>query len=198
VPPRPSPGELFRLAAALYLVLALAGIAWIGWRRGEIPGELFFAPAGWALDLALGLGTASLLLFLWQGLRRLLPLARQLERELAAALGPLRRDEALGLALLSGLAEEVFFRGAVQPAWGYPAATLLFALLHTGRRPAMALWGMLALIAGAALGGLMLWRGNLLAPVVAHVVVNAVQLRRLTSSAGVAAADPVPPPRAGP
>ena len=42
----------------------------------------------------------------------------------------------------------------------------------------------LALVAGALLGGLMAWRGNLLGPVVGHVLVNAVNLRRLASRSG--------------
>jgi uncharacterized protein len=190
---RPSPGELFRFAAGLYLVLALAGLAWIGWRDGEIPLGLFYGPGSWGVDLGLGLGLAAVLLAGWQLLRRVMPLACELEGRLAEVLGPLRREEALGLALLSGLAEEVFFRGAVQPSWGYLPATLLFGLLHTGRGRAFALWGLLALAAGAALGALMLWRGNLLGPVVAHVVVNAVQLRRLTAATSLTATpDPTP------
>lgn len=121
-------------------------------------------------------------MLLWEGVRRLSAQARELEQRLSEILGPLPREEALGLALLSGLAEEVFFRGAVQLSWGYLPATLLFALLHTGRSKPFAVWTVSALVAGAALGGLMLWRGNLLAPIVAHAVVNAVQLQRLTAA----------------
>jgi membrane protease YdiL (CAAX protease family) len=67
----------------------------------------------------------------------------------------------------------------VQPAWGWLAATLLFGLLHSGRGRELLLWTASALLAGAALGGLMAWRGNLLAPILCHVAVNAVQLHRL-------------------
>jgi len=73
----------------------------------------------------------------------------------------------------------VFFRGAVQPAWGFYPATLIFAALHSGRGRAMMLWTTSALAAGAVLGALMLWRGSLFAPIVCHALVNAVQLRRL-------------------
>ena len=91
--------------------------------------------------------------------------------------------------MLSGFAEELFFRGAVQGSWGFVWATLLFALMHTGPDPAFRLWTLFALLAGALFGGLMLWRGNLLAPVTAHFVVNAVNLRRIAVSE--------PPARAG-
>ena len=73
----------------------------------------------------------------------------------------------------------MFFRGAVQPAWGFYPATLIFAALHSGRGRAMMLWTTSALAAGAVLGALMLWRGSLFAPIVCHALVNAVQLRRL-------------------
>lgn len=91
--------------------------------------------------------------------------------------------------MLSGFAEELFFRGAVQGSWGFVWATLLFALMHTGPDRAFRLWTLFALLAGALFGGLMLWRGNLLAPVTAHFVVNAVNLRRIAVSE--------PPARAG-
>ena len=129
-----------------------------------------------------------MLLLTWW-IARLIPLARELEATLRERLGPLTVGEAYGLALLSGVAEEVFFRGALQPAWGFLPATVIFAVLHSGRGRAMALWTSSALAAGAVLGALMLWRGTLFAPILCHALVNAVQLRRLLVNA------PPPPSR---
>ena len=134
-------------------------------------------PHRWIDPLA-GVAGAGALLLAWWAARRW-GIARQLETTLRERLGPLTATEALGLALLSGVAEEVFFRGAVQPAWGFYPATLIFAALHSGRGRAMMLWTTSALAAGAVLGALMLWRGSLFAPIVCHTLVNAVQLRRL-------------------
>ena len=117
---------------------------------------------------------------LWLGLRKVLPSARRLEAELAEMMGALRTSEILGLALLSGFAEELFFRGAMQGAWGWIPATLLFALLHAGPGATFRVWTGFAAIAGLTLAGLMLWRGNLLAPVVTHMLINAVNLGRLS------------------
>lgn len=175
------PGQLFRLAAWVYLLLAVAGLVWIGLREGRIPAALFLATTEPWIDLALGLAAAVLLLGAWELARRHLALARALEDRFRAALGPLSPAEAFGLALLSGLAEEVFFRGAMQPSWGWLPTTLLFGLLHSGRGREMLAWSAGALLAGALLGGLLVWRGNLLAPIVCHVAVNAVQLRRLAA-----------------
>jgi membrane protease YdiL (CAAX protease family) len=175
---------LYRFAWGLYLFLALAGILWIGIQRGMIPLALFVDIRRWWLDLGLGAGAGLLLLTLWWGAERAFPLARELEARLSSLLGPLTASEAIGLALLSGFAEELFFRGAVQGTLGWAAATILFGLLHSGPGRAFRLWTLFAVVAGAVLGGLMAWRGNLLGPVVGHFLVNAVNLRRLARRAG--------------
>jgi membrane protease YdiL (CAAX protease family) len=179
-----APGRLYRFAWSLYLFMALAGILWIGVRQGRIPLALFVAPDRWWLDLGLGLGAGLLLLALWWGAERVFPLARDLEARLAGLLGAITLSEAVGLALLSGFAEELFFRGAVQGTLGWVGATVLFGLLHSGPGKAFRLWTLFALLAGLILGGLMVWRGNLLGPFVGHFLVNAVNLRRLASRVG--------------
>jgi membrane protease YdiL (CAAX protease family) len=178
------PGRLYRFAWGLYMVLALAGALWIGLRRGVIPLSLFFDRDRWWLDLGLGLGAGLLLLGAWWGAERTFPLAKELEARLADALGPITPSEAVALALLSGFAEELFFRGAVQGTLGWGAATVLFGLLHSGPGKAFRLWTLFAFIAGALLGGIMVWRGNLLGPIAGHFLVNAVNLRRLASRMG--------------
>ena len=183
--PTPSePGRLYRIGWVVYLLMAVAGILWIGFRLdGPIPLGLFLDLDGWWLDLLLGIGSGLLLLGLWWMGERVSPLAKELEEQLAAVLGPLTTAEAVSLAVLSGFAEELFFRGAVQEQWGLLAATVLFAVLHTGPGRAFRVWTLFAVVAGGLFGGLMEWRGNLLAPVVGHFVVNGVNLRRLASRA---------------
>lgn len=178
------PGRLYRFAWALYLGLALAASLWIGLRRGVIPLDLFFDARRWWLDLGLGIASGALLLAIWWGAGRVFALARDLEGQLALLLGSISTGEALALAVLSGFAEELFFRGAVQGAWGWLPASILFALLHSGPGRAFRFWTLFAGIAGALFGGLMAWRGNLLAPIVGHMLVNAVNLRRLAGPAG--------------
>jgi membrane protease YdiL (CAAX protease family) len=178
------PGRLYRFAWGLYLALALAGALWIGLRRGVIPLSLFVDPARWWLDLALGLGAGGVLLGAWWGAERTFPLAKELEARLGEALGIITPAEAIALALLSGFAEELFFRGALQGTVGWAAATVLFGLLHSGPGKAFRLWTLFAVVAGALLGGLMAWRGNLLGPIVGHMLVNGVNLRRLAGRMG--------------
>ncbi len=170
---------IYRLAWIFYLVLALAGVVWIGLREGRIASGLFYDRSGWWMDLGAGAAAGGGLLSLWFAARRLLPSAVRLEIELADLLGPLRTSEVVALALLSGFAEELFFRGAVQGTWGWIVATVLFALLHAGPGTSYRIWTAFAAVAGVTLAWLMIWRGNLLAPVVAHVMVNGVNLKRL-------------------
>jgi uncharacterized protein len=164
---------------------------WIGHARGVIPLALFVDrrrfPLDLALDLAIGVAAGLLLVGLWRLAGRFLKTARDLELALSQVLGSITTAEAFGLALLSGFAEEIFFRGALQRSIGLFPATLLFALLHSGPGRAFRLWTVFAAVAGLLFGGLLLWRGNLLAPVVAHFVVNAINLRSLSRPPGESA-----------
>lgn len=173
------PGQLFRFSWFFYLFLAVAGLVWLGLQRGRIPGELFFDPSTWWRDLGFGLLIAAALLAVWAAGRRWLAAARELEEKIAELLGPIDRGEAVGLAFLSGTSEEIFFRGAVQGAWGWLVAAVLFAVLHTGPGRGLRLWTVFAALAGLALGAVTLATGNLLAAISAHFVVNAVGLARL-------------------
>jgi membrane protease YdiL (CAAX protease family) len=175
---------VYRFAWIFYLVLAIAGALWVGWREGTILPTLFVDPQSWWLDALIGVAMGGFLIGLWRVVRHKLTSARELEQQLAELLGPLDRHEIVALALLSGFAEELFFRGAVQGAWGWFPATVLFTLLHTGPGSTYRAWTAFAGVAGLTLAGLMLWRGNLLAPVLAHVVVNAVNLDQLVKETG--------------
>jgi len=178
------PGKLYGAAWVFYLVLGLGGLLWLGWQSGALELSLLFDRSTALADLALGVAGGAVLLGTWELMRRVLPGAVALEDRLRETIGPIRRDEAIGLAVVSGVGEEVFFRGAVQGAWGFLLATALFAVLHSGPGREFRLWTLFAAVAGALLGGLMWWRGGLLAPIVAHVFVNAVNLHRLAVESG--------------
>lgn len=187
--------RLYAVAWAFYLVLALAGVVWIGW-RGDLGPALFLATGTWLRDLAWGVAAAAALVGLWALARRTLAAARRIERHIAGLLGDVTGEEAFALAVISGIAEEIFFRGAVQGSWGWPAATVLFAVLHTGPGRTFRLWTLFALVAGLAFAFLVEATGNLLAAIVAHAGVNGVNLlylakrRSALQSADDAALDP--------
>jgi hypothetical protein len=170
----------YPLAWFCYLALAITGVVWIGFQRGRIGVELFVRPDRLALGLAAGAAAGAALLGVWEGLRRASATARALESELAKLVAPLSRSEAIALAAISAVGEELFFRGALQGAIGVVPAALLFALLHVGPAKSFRLWGLFALLAGLGLGALVAWSGALGGAIVAHALVNGVNLVRLT------------------
>jgi uncharacterized protein len=79
------------------------------------------------------------------------------------------------ISVLAGLGEELLFRGVLQPIVGLPLASLVFGAVHVGGR-SFAGYGVWAACIGALFGGLMVWTGGLLAPIVAHAVYDALAL----------------------
>lgn len=175
----------YRLAWTFYLVLAIAGVIWIGTSQGSIPLSLFVDPSSWWIDLGLGLAAGLGLVVVWDTGRRFVPAMRELEIKLAAQIGTLDSSEATALALISGFSEELFFRGAVQSSWGFVWATLIFTLMHSGSDRIFRWWMLFAFAAALVFGGLTLYRESILAAVIAHTVVNSINLRRLAAEAAV-------------
>jgi len=174
------PDALVRLALVFYA--ALGGVA-LAWRSG-LQGESLWlagpeAEIRWLRDPLLGALAAALVILLSGILTRHTRAGELLARRLAEAIGPLAPWQGWVLAFASGLAEEAFFRGALQPVVGLVAASVLFAAAHLVPRRDWLLWSAFSLAAGLLLGGLARATGNLVAPVVAHVLVNGVNLNRL-------------------
>lgn len=130
-------------------------------------------------DLGSGLAAALVLVAVSRGLTLRTRAGEALARRLAELLGPLSTSEVAILALASGIGEELFFRGALQPRLGLVATSLLFGVAHLVPARPLVLWSFFACGAGLLLGALFELTGNLVAPVVAHVAVNALNLRWL-------------------
>jgi membrane protease YdiL (CAAX protease family) len=79
------------------------------------------------------------------------------------------------VSVLAGTAEELLFRGVVQPLAGLPAASAIFGAVHVGGRGFIG-YGIWAACIGAVFGWLMVAAGGLLAPIVAHAVYDALAL----------------------
>lgn len=161
-------------AGVVYTPLLLAAAALALYWQETLPGPLDSATLGAAAaaGFSLGLGMVAIT---WV-LVRLLPSLRALESEFRTTLGPLSARQVLSLALLSGVTEEFFFRGVLQPWLGYWAASSVFGLVHFVPHKVYRPWTLFALAAGFMFGALYEWSGSLLAPIVAHVSVNAINL----------------------
>lgn len=180
-PPAPTP--LTRLAALFY-----GGMFAVALGVSAVSGHsLWFRDAGAAArgidvwrDPAAGLALAAFAVAGSIALEGATAWARRVGQALAELLGPLTVGQCVLLAVLSGVAEEALFRGALQPLVGWFWASLIFGLAHLAPQRELWPWTLFTVLAGFALGGLYEWTGNLVAPVVAHFGINAINLRRLT------------------
>src|SRR5438132_7584135 len=118
---------MLKLAGLFYGGLLVLGVAINAARRAPLVPLAFdgrFAPA-LAISVLVALATVAFSAYgrtRWEWSRRLETTFRQ-------ALGPLKPGEILFLALASGTSEEVFFRGALQPALGHLAGSSVLGLV---------------------------------------------------------------------
>lgn len=180
--PRPGRGpELLHVAAPFYGVVVLFAFGYALFSGGlpDLFGEA--APTLPGLVGALGLGLA-LVVLARVGNRSWRPMTR-LTEALAEWIGPIDLKTALLLALLSGGAEELLFRGALWPHLGLVGTTLLFGLVHFLPRRSLWIYPLFATLAGLLLGLLREGTQSLWPPMLAHVMVNALNLAWIGSLA---------------
>jgi len=165
-----------------YLVLGAVALAWGNlrgqpnvWHLGGQDPMLGMTVAGIVCGLAAGLALVfasrlALYRFDW---------ARALHRELRHMLFPLTDPEIVVLAAASSVGEEMFFRGALLPVVGLFASSAIFALLHIGPKARHLPWTLSSFGAGLLFGVMFRWTGDLTGPVIAHFLVNFLNLRHV-------------------
>lgn len=173
--------QLVTVAAVLYGAMGLLA-AWLMSRGAANPIVLEATLGGVGRAVLYGVGAAGAILVGTEVLLRT-TVGRRLRDTMAETLGPLRFPEVAFLAIASGFAEEMLFRGALQPRFGLVATSLVFGLVHVGPTRVYAVWTAFAVVAGFVLGGLTAWTGVLLPAIVAHVLVNLVNLQRIAAAA---------------
>jgi membrane protease YdiL (CAAX protease family) len=147
----------------------------IGAARGHA--EIYLAgdfTSAWRLALspAIGLGLGLVVVFLTRLSVHRFDWARQLHNWFRGLLGQLGARDVFVLAIASSVGEELFFRGALVPWIGVPAAAAVFALAHIGPGLRYLPWTASALALGMLFGFLFNGLGDLGAPVVAHFTIN--------------------------
>lgn len=170
-------------AVKFYLVLFLLALGTIA-LQGRLAWSLLFQAQQTAslTHLFWGLGAALLLIGLSLFASRNFHWAQLLDREFRKILVPLRTWQIGALALSSGAAEEVFFRGAIQPLLGLVPTSLLFGVMHWIPRKVFLPWAAYAAFAGFLFGCLFELSQTLFPNILSHVVVNFVMIWLLNHS----------------
>ncbi|KAB8332503.1 CPBP family intramembrane metalloprotease [Scytonema tolypothrichoides VB-61278] len=127
----------------------------------------------WGVLLGLGITALSTVTYrLW------LPYRKSADFYLEMVLKPLALPDLIWLGLLPGLSEELLFRGVMLPAFGYNGTAVIissicFGILHLSgsQQWPYVVW---ASIVGMLLGCSALISGNLLVPIVAHILTNLI------------------------
>ncbi len=126
-----------------------------------------------------GLGVAGGIIIASSIIYRLWPAYRQsADTYLELVIKPLIWPDLIWLGLLPGLSEELLFRGIMLPALGLNLlavilSSIIFGVLHLSgaQQWPYVIW---ATIVGFALGYSALITGNLVVPIVAHIITNLV------------------------
>lgn len=129
--------------------------------------------------ILMGLGISCLIIITSGIIYRIWPAYREsAQLYLELIIKPLVFPDLIWLGLLPGLSEELLFRGVMLPAFGYNlvaviTTSILFGVLHlsSAQQWPYAVW---ASIVGFILGYSVYLTGNLIVPIIAHIITNFV------------------------
>lgn len=163
--------SLLMLEGSLGLVGAVGGY----WSGVDWLALIQFSPVDLSLGLGGGVGLFLLhVVLLFPGGERN-PLYRWIYKPfsetLAKRLRILSLEDIILISLMSGVAEEVMFRGWVQTELGLVAASILFGIIHIWGRQGIG-YGVYAIGMGFILGFLFEYTGTLWAPMGMHSINN--------------------------
>ena len=154
------------------IVLWIVAKLWLYW------GNIILFKLYWhEQDLLLGIGLGVIITILSGSAYRFsVPYRKSADYYLEIVLKPLAMPDLIWLGLLPGLSEELLFRGVMLPALGADhlaviVSSLCFGVLHLSgpQQWPYVIW---ATLIGVILGYSALLSGNLLLPIVTHIVTN--------------------------
>ncbi len=173
---------MFRWGAAAYALLSLIVLGGGWYWNGTLP---LSHPAPWlelstpvaqVYSLLLGAFFGGLVVILSRLSVSRFRWAQRMHREFRPVARQLTPGGVVLLAALSATGEELLFRGLLQPVMGLIPQALLFGIVHQMRGPSRWVWVTWATIVGLGLGLIFQLTGALIGPVVAHAVINGLNL----------------------
>lgn len=176
---------MMRWGAVAYAMLGLlaCGASWL-W-LDHLP---FMHPSPWlsltefgshAYSLLIGGAFGSLLVISSRISLNRFEWAQRLHSELRPVAQELGGGAIVLLALASAFGEELLFRGLAQPLIGLVPQALVFGFLHQLPGKSRWVWAAWAALVGLGLGVVFALTGSLIGPIVAHAMVNGLNLAHL-------------------
>jgi len=99
------------------------------------------------------------------------PLKKNIKTINELIISKLNFSDIIIIALLSGFAEELFFRGLLQDKIGIIYSNIIFALLHILNKDFL-VYSLLTFVAGSILGNIYIYTNNLFIVIIAHIFNN--------------------------
>jgi membrane protease YdiL (CAAX protease family) len=163
------------------LLAAIATALAFGFREGPpwiYPDPWFSLPpiAALSSSMVLGLALAMAIVVSTRLAVAKFGWAQRLHNELRPVARDLTFGQILIVAGLSSVGEEFFFRGLLVPTIGVLLSAAVFGIAHQIKGPSRWIWTGWATAVGWGLGAIFVATGSLVGPLVAHAVVNAVNL----------------------
>ncbi|RLB58429.1 MAG: CPBP family intramembrane metalloprotease [Deltaproteobacteria bacterium] len=168
----------YALLASLATALALALHDGPPWQYAT-PWIVLDPTIGLAASAGLGLLLSGLVVFSTRVSVSRFPWAQHLHLELRPIAHGLTAWQIVLIAGCSSLGEELLFRGLLQPWIGVLPQAVLFGIAHQLPGPSRWLWVCWAMLVGLACGAIFAATGSLIGPLIAHAVINAVNLAYL-------------------
>ncbi len=124
----------------------------------------------------LGLAVGAAVVVITRIFVRRFAFAARLHTDLRVLSHGMTSREIVMLSLTSSFGEELLFRGLLQPELGVMAQAVLFGLLHQMGGRSRWIWVGWATLMGLVLGAMAQLTGSLVGPLVAHALVNGLNL----------------------
>jgi membrane protease YdiL (CAAX protease family) len=181
---RPAHTELpniVQISSIVYGVIAAIGLTLIHSTDPEFGAGFAMSTASFTVVHLIGIGllSAGVLICLNYFFEEFLPSYRAFRASVMHTLGRVSWPSAIYLALISAVAEEIMFRGGIQPFAGVIITSVLFGLMHLGPDGRLSSWSVWAMIAGLLLGWTYDCTKSLWPAMIAHFCVNVFGLLRL-------------------
>ncbi len=174
--------KFLKLSRLFYGGMIVFGLISIWWFRklppwhGSLWGKDPLMAFSWGLGFALGV------VLCWAALAHYFSFLQRFEKSFAEIIQGFSARTCLELAILSGIGEELIFRGLLQPYFGIWITSILFAVVHAPLKKEWLPWPLFALVIGGCLGWGLKITQSMAFPIAAHIGINFIHLLKYAKS----------------